>query len=92
MHVISSKVKEIDKSLTNLNINRISYVSFKHSSVEFRMVAIHKNEIINVKARYEILHNIKKTQKVKRNRKQYKMDELLRSIKEKNTPLFLAVE
>ena len=34
------------------------YFSFKHSSCEERIAAIHTNELINVKARYETLFNV----------------------------------
>jgi len=39
------------------------------------MIAMYKNKIINVKARYETLCSIKKNQEVKMNEKQYQLNE-----------------
>ena len=48
--------------LTELKIDGIRHVSFKHTTTEDRLAAMHYNEMKNVKARYENLCNVRTRQ------------------------------
>ena len=58
VHAIEKEANQIDLQLTMINTPTCQYLSFKHSSAEERMVAMHANEMINFKAQYKTLYNI----------------------------------
>ena len=58
IYTIKKEAQEIDLHLTKIKMPTFQYFSFKHSLSEERIAAIHTNELINVKARYETLFNV----------------------------------
>ena len=57
VYAIEKEAQEIDLNLTRIKTLMFQYLSFKYSSSEERIVAIHTNELINIKARYEMIYN-----------------------------------
>ena len=58
VYAIEKEAQEIDLHLTKIKMPTFQYFSFKHSSSEERITAMHANKLINVKARYEMLFNV----------------------------------
>ena len=54
-----SEANNVDKSLENIESERYLYVSFKRISSNNRLVAMHLNEMVNTKLRYETLFKAK---------------------------------
>ena len=69
MYAVKTKVNEIDEKLVNMNYLSIQYISFKKLTVSERIRVMHVNEIINVKARFETLLNVKMNKVMKYNDK-----------------------
>ena len=59
IYAIQSEAKEIDQKLFNAQFKRFKYASYKLSDSDQCLVLMYKNDIINTKARFETLYNIK---------------------------------
>ena len=58
VYAVEKHVNELDLQLVKMQSTTFQYISFKHSGPEERIAAMHANELINVKARYETLYNV----------------------------------
>ena len=58
VYAIEKEANQIDLQLTTINTPICQYLSFKYSSAEERIAAIHANEMINIKARYKTLYDV----------------------------------
>ena len=56
------------------------------------MAALHANEMVNIKARCETLHDVELNQQVKYEEKEERLGKTLRDANYKGCPLFLAIE
>ena len=57
-YTIEDEAEEIDLELIKVDNPKFKYILFKYSLVEERIAAIHANEMVNIKARYEMLYDI----------------------------------
>ena len=61
IYSILSCTEEIDQQLMMLNLwdgNHSQYVSFKETNTDIRLGALHTNNIVNIKAKFEILEDV----------------------------------
>ena len=56
------------------------------------MVAIHKNEMLNIKARFETLYETQLNDIIIKEKKEYKLQDIILNIQYKDNNLFLAIE
>ena len=87
-----SHSKKIDEMLTELKMDGLKHVSLKHATTEERLVAMHCNEMKNVKARRETLFIVRKWQLIKTKDETTSVEQLIRNIKVNGVNLFLVVE
>ena len=87
-----SKANNVNKSLENTKLERYSYISFKRTSSNDRLVAMYSNEMINTKLRYKILYKAKLNDMVIKEGKKVKLEELLLNVKVNDSSLFIAAE
>ena len=92
VYYINLEAEEINNELLSLKNDSYKYMLYKYTTSNKRLVVIHANEIINVKARYEMLGNIIVNQNMKFINNSYEMNTLLKSIRINKMPLFLAVK
>jgi len=83
---------KIDMKIMANQYEGFKYLSYKRSKTEERVASMHYNDIINVKARFEILFGAKGEDVVQYNGKTSKLKRLLLDLKEGDERLFLAVE
>ena len=55
IYVVEDEAKWIDDQLFKSSFSKFKYISFKLSSSAARLAAMHTNEMINVKSRFETL-------------------------------------
>ena len=65
VYAVEKEASKIDLQLTSMDTPTFQYLSFKHSSSEEQLGAMHTNEVINVKAHFETLYNVNLEQDVK---------------------------
>ena len=92
VYTIEKYINQIDLQLTRMKTTTYQYFSFKHSSPEERIAAMHANELINVKAWYETLYNVKVETSVKYNNEEKSLGTILKEVNHNSCPFFLAVE
>ena len=92
VHGIEQEADKIDMKIMSNQYEGFKYLSYKRSKAEERMAAIHYNDVINVKARYEILFGAKVDDIVQYNGKTTKLKRLLLDLNDKGEKLILAVE
>ena len=56
------------------------------------MVAIYKNEMLNIKARFETLYETQLNNIIIKEKKEYKLQDIILNIQYKDNNLFLAIE
>ena len=78
--------------MTKINTPTFQYLSFKHSSVEERITAMHVNKLINIKARYKTLYNVNVDQTVKYEENKKKLGQILKGANHNGCLLFLVIE
>jgi len=92
VYAMEKEASKIDLQLTSMDIPTFQYLSFKYSSSEERLGAMHANEVINVKARFETLYNVNLEQDMKYQEKTKMLGQVLKEANHNQCPLFLAVE
>ena len=68
------------------------YLSFRNSTPQMRLSALHLNSMNNMSVKYEYLKNCSVYNKVKYNRKVKTLKQILITVKDENETLFTAVE
>ena len=92
LNAMSSQSKKIDEMLTELKIDGIKCVSFKHATSEEILVAMHCDDIKTLKARHETLFNVRKIQLIKTNDENISVEQAMQNVKENGANLFLGIE
>ena len=92
IYAIQSEAKEIDQKLFNAQFKRFKYASYKLSDSDQRLALMYKNDIINTKARFETLYNIKVSQVVYQGDKKTTLAEVILKASHGDEKLFLVLE
>ena len=93
VYAIEKEAENIDAQLKRLKSKRYRYLSYKFHSSDERMGAMHYNDVINVKARYETLIDASLNEKIKNESSmQETLESILMKVQNGNDNLFLAVE
>lgn len=80
---LEDEANRIDMELLCKKHSGFPYVSCKRSTMQQRIAAMHCNDVINVKSRYEILFNASVADKVLFNEKEGMLKEILLNAEDK---------
>ena len=83
---IENKVNDVYLKLTKMKSTTHQHVSFKNSSPEERVAATHANELINVKARYETLRDVKIETSAKHKNETKRLGSTLKEVNNNSCP------
>ena len=64
LYTIEDEVNEINSKIIQFASKRVKYTSYKYTSQEKRIAAMHTNEIINIKSYFETLYEVKMKDRV----------------------------
>jgi len=93
VYAIEKEAEKIDEMLKMLKTKRYRYLSYKLNTSDERMGAMHYNDVINIKARYETLIDASLDERILiESRRQETLESKLMSAHDGNDKLFLAVE
>jgi len=93
IYAIENVADQIDEQLKNLKSKRYRYLSYKLNTSDERMGAMHYNDVINIKARYETLIGASLDERILvESRRQETLESKLMTVQDGNDKLFLAVE
>ena len=92
MHAIEQNAKEIDKILHSTMFKHFKHVSCRLSAPKQRLAAMHSNEMINIKSRFETLCQVSLHDKVVYEENVCALKDLLLSVEDQGIKLFLAAE
>ena len=89
---VEDEAQSIDQILHKTAFEGFQYLSFKLNDSSARISAMHANELINVRVRFETLYGAKVNDAVIKDGKEIRLDSLLKDQKVNNIPLFNTVE
>lgn len=93
IYATENEAEKIDKKLKNMKSKRYRYLSYRLNTSEDRMGAMHYNDVINIKARYETLIDASLDESIMiESKRQETLESRLMSVQDGNDKLFLAVE
>ena len=93
LYAISSEINTVNESLSKIINTRYQYVSYRKTTSEERLASMHHNEMMNIKARYESLHNAKLKERVFiESRRHERLETVLIKQQHNGVRLFLAAE
>jgi len=92
LYCVETYADDMDESLMELVNLTIKYVSYKNTTSAERLASMYANECKNVKARYEILYDIKVDDWVTYKDNLYELKDLLLLQTANKIQLFLAVK
>ena len=92
IYAMEQEAKETDQKILNTTFDGFKYVSFRLSSSSQRLAAMHSNDMLNPKARFETLHNTNLNNTVLYQGLEYKLKNLIQLVEVKDMKLFLAIE
>ena len=92
VHGLEDEANRIDVELSSKKYPGFRYVSYKSSTMQQRLAAMHYNDVINIKSRYEILFDASVVDKVLFNGKEGILKEILLNVEDNEDRLFMAVE
>ena len=91
-HALEDEAECIDEQMCETTFNGFKCSSFKLNQPMVRIAAMHANDVLNVKARFETLCGAKVDDEVLKDGKQSKFEDSLKEQKIDEEPLFIAVE
>ena len=89
---MEQEAKETDQKILDATFDGFKYISFRLSSSLQRLAAMHSNDMLNPKARFETLYNTNLNDTVLYQGLEYKLKNLIRIVEVKDMKLFLAIE
>ena len=93
IHTVLPKRERVDNDMQNVRLPKeIKYISFKQSTSDIHFGVLHINEMNNMDVQFEILFDIKESDRVEYKEKIYTVRKVLLSIKYNKAPLFVAIE
>ena len=92
VYALDNEAQYIDKQIHDTTFEGFQYLLYKLDNLSSRMGAMYANEMINVKARFEILYGAKVDDIVLKDGREIRLDRLLKEQKVNKMPLFIAVE
>ena len=92
VYALDNEAQYINKQIYDNTFKGFQYLSYKFDNSSSRMEAMHANEMINVKARFEILYGAKVDDIVLKDRHKIRLDRLLKEQKVNKIPFFIIVE
>ena len=95
IYVVLYEQERVDNALMNLKLvdrTHFKYMSFKESTKNIRLCALHVNELNNVETRFESLYNAKVFDIVSYKGKSGVLQDMLLSIKISKVNLFVGVK
>ena len=82
VYAIESEADKIDQALIKVSFKRVKHLSHKRTAPHQRMTAMHVNELINVRARYEALCNANLKDVIAHNNSQCVLEDFILDQKE----------
>ena len=92
MYGLESEANRLDNELVSTKHNGFKCISCKKSNSQQRVAAMHYNDMINIKTRYETLFDVNVEDETKFENKPWKLKDLLLNQKVNDSKLFTAVE
>ena len=94
IYAVHEDADEIEENLLKMKSPRYKYVSYKKTTSEERLAAMHHNDVRNNKAKFETLYDIKLKDEVwnTENSCYETLESILMKLTNENHPLFLAAE
>ena len=92
IYALVSEAKEIDERIYSTRFKRFKYMSYKLSDPSQRIGAMHRNEMVNIKSRYETLYDTNIDDEVFQGTERKTLEEIILNIKHGQHNLFMAIE
>ena len=92
VYELEDEAANIDEQMCDATFDGFKHLSYKLDQPMAQIAAIHANDVLNVKARFEMLHGAKVDDEVHKDGKQRKLEDSLREQKIDEEPLFITVE
>jgi len=92
VYAVESEADRVDQALMTGSFKHFQYVSYKRTATHFRVAAMHANEVLNVKARFETLYGVSVNELILHDNKEYVLEDFIMEQVDQEQKLFLAVE
>ena len=92
VHAVEEKAQEVSLKLQQIQTKRYKFMPYKNATVQERLAAMQGNDMMNIQARYETLHNAKVDNIICADNKNHNLEDYILNAKHNDQPLFIAVE